>query len=165
MEDLETRELRYFVAVAEELHFGRAAERLGIAQPPLSRAVRQLELRLGVQLLDRDRRGTALTAAGTVLLREARAALEAVAAAERRPRRRGDHAPPRRRPRRLRRRRPAHGGPGRAPARGPSAGRAGPAHAGGGPRRAGPADRPLAAARRDLPGRARAGGPHAVSAR
>jgi len=85
--DLETRELRYFVAVAEELHFGRAAAALGIAQPPLSRAIRQLEVRLGVDLLERDRRGTALTAAGQVLLKEAKAALEAVAAAERRTRR------------------------------------------------------------------------------
>src|ERR1700716_2953410 len=84
---METRELRYFVAVAEELHFGRAAERLGIAQPPLSRAISQLERRLGVTLLERTSRAVALTDAGSVLLREGRAALDAVDAAGRRTRR------------------------------------------------------------------------------
>jgi DNA-binding transcriptional LysR family regulator len=91
--DVETRELRYFVAVAEELHFGRAADRLGIAQPPLSRAIRRLEHRLHVQLFDRTGQGTRLTAAGEVLLGEARAALEAVAAAVRRTRRAGEPQP------------------------------------------------------------------------
>jgi DNA-binding transcriptional LysR family regulator len=86
---VETRELRYFVAVADELHFGRAAERLGIAQPPLSRAIQQLERRLGVTLLERDRRGVSLTGAGEVLLHEGRAALDATTAAVRRARRAG----------------------------------------------------------------------------
>ena len=84
---METRELRYFVAVAEELHFGRAAQRLGIAQPPLSRAVAQLERRLGVTLLERTSRSVVLTEAGSVLLAEGRAALDAVDAADRRTRR------------------------------------------------------------------------------
>jgi DNA-binding transcriptional LysR family regulator len=84
---VETRELRYFVAVAEELHFGRAAQRLGMAQPPLSRAIRQLERRLGAALLERTSRAVTLTEAGLVLLREGRAALDAVEAAERRARR------------------------------------------------------------------------------
>lgn len=90
MDDLQTRELRYFVAIAEELHFGRAAQRLGIAQPPLSRAIRQLERRMGVALLTRGSRGVALTGSGEVLLHEGRKALEAVAAAARRAQRAGE---------------------------------------------------------------------------
>ena len=84
---METRELRYFVAVAEESHVGRAAERLGMAQPPLSRAIAQLERRLGADLFVRTPRGMALTTAGETLLREGRVALAAVEAAERRTRR------------------------------------------------------------------------------
>jgi len=91
---VETRELRYFVAVAEELHFGRAAARLGIAQPPLSRAVSQLERRLGALLLERTSRSVRLTQAGAVLLREGRAALDAVEAAEHRTRRAAAGGPP-----------------------------------------------------------------------
>lgn len=81
---MEIRELRYFVAIAEELHFGKAAQRLEMAQPPLSRAVAQLERKLGVVLLERTSRKVTLTEAGAVLLSEGRAILSAVAAAERR---------------------------------------------------------------------------------
>ncbi|GAA3642588.1 LysR family transcriptional regulator [Nonomuraea antimicrobica] len=86
---MEARELAYFVAVAEELSFTRAAQRLGIAQPPLSRAVKQLERRLGVILLERTSRRVALTVAGQVLLEEGRRALEGLAAGTRRARRAG----------------------------------------------------------------------------
>ncbi|MFI1092019.1 LysR family transcriptional regulator [Streptomyces sp. NPDC020917] len=81
MADLETRELEYFVAVAEELHFGRAAVRLSIAQPALSKAIRRVESRLGVRLLHRTSRHVALTPAGEALLHHGRHALNAVAAA------------------------------------------------------------------------------------
>ena len=70
--DLDMRKLRYFVAVAEELNFGRAAERLHIAQPVLSRQIRSFESELGLQLFDRNPRGTQLTRAGSQLLEDAR---------------------------------------------------------------------------------------------
>ena len=75
---MELRHLRYFVAVAEELHFSRAAERIGIEQSPLSRAIRELEQDLGVRLLSRTSRCTRITGAGKVFLAEARRILLAV---------------------------------------------------------------------------------------
>lgn len=72
---MDLRTLGYFVAVAEERHFGRAAARLHMTQPPLSRAIKQLEADLGCVLLDRSPAGVALTAAGTTLYDEARALL------------------------------------------------------------------------------------------
>ncbi|MHC3473456.1 LysR family transcriptional regulator [Streptomyces sp. 7R007] len=75
--DVHVRDLRYFVAVAEELHFTRAAERLYVSQPALSKQIRALERQVGVRLLDRDRHGVALTDAGAALLPHARAVLEA----------------------------------------------------------------------------------------
>lgn len=73
--DVHVRELRYFVTVAEELHFTRAAERLYVSQPALSKQVRALERQLGAELFRRDPQGVALTEAGTALLPHARRVL------------------------------------------------------------------------------------------
>src|SRR6516162_4565959 len=75
---MELRHLKYFVAVAEELHFSRAAERLHVAQPAVSEQVRKLEEELGVRLLNRTKRKVSLTDAGAALLTEARRVLEHV---------------------------------------------------------------------------------------
>jgi DNA-binding transcriptional LysR family regulator len=79
---METRHLKYFIAVAEERHFGRAAQRLHMAQPPLSQQIRQLEEQLGTPLLIRTTRKVELTPAGQVLLDRGRLLLEEIRALE-----------------------------------------------------------------------------------
>ena len=75
--DVHARDLRYFVTVAEELHFTRAAKRLYVSQPALSKQIRMLERQLGAELFERDRQGVALTPVGVALLPHARRVLEA----------------------------------------------------------------------------------------
>ncbi len=78
---IELRHLRYFVAVAEELHFGRAAERLNISQPPLSQQIQSLEEQINAKLLERNNRNVKLTAAGAMFLKESYQILTQVNAA------------------------------------------------------------------------------------
>ncbi|HEY5855426.1 MAG TPA: LysR substrate-binding domain-containing protein [Aldersonia sp.] len=79
---MDVADLRAFLAVAEELHFGRAAERLHIAQPPLSRMIKQLERELGTVLFDRNTRSVKLTASGQALVGPAQTVLDALRRAE-----------------------------------------------------------------------------------
>jgi DNA-binding transcriptional LysR family regulator len=90
--DVDLRKMRYFVAVAEELHFGRAAERLHITQPVLSRQIRALEQELRAQLFTRNKQNTELTAAGRQLLEDARPLLATAQALRRRVRQAADGA-------------------------------------------------------------------------
>lgn len=75
---MDINEIRSFLAVAEELHFGRAAERLHVAQPPLSRTIKQLERELGTTLFDRNTRSVRLTSSGQALVEPAKEVLEAL---------------------------------------------------------------------------------------
>src|ERR1700679_4141921 len=77
-EEMDLRHLRYFLAVAETLHFSKAAQTLGMAQPPLSQQIRRLEQLVGHRLFDRSTRGVKLTLAGQLLADRARSTIEKV---------------------------------------------------------------------------------------
>jgi DNA-binding transcriptional LysR family regulator len=77
-DEIELRHLRYFLAVAETLHFSKAAQRLGIAQPPLSQQIKRLEQPIGHRLFDRTTRGVKLTLAGQLLAERTRSTMEKV---------------------------------------------------------------------------------------
>lgn len=79
---MNVEQVRAFLAVADELHFGRAAERLHVAQPPLSRTIKQLERQLGTRLFDRNTRSVRLTASGQALVNPAREVLQALRRAD-----------------------------------------------------------------------------------